>query len=263
MYFNLFYMKKLLFIIIFFISNNAHSQKKENFGNYKSVKKTFCNSYGRWSNKCELKSGLIVSQTSFSRNIQTSIKRNIYDQNNNILYEISSYDINNGYKIDTLLSYTYKYDELNRLIQKRYCFGMIETYSDFEKNYKPKYIKRYNEDNKPLHFFPLNELLEYDSVGNKIKEVKIEMEYPLSKSDTITKISVTTNNYKYDKYNNITEIRRQYSPKRENPIIMMGGFPLYELENFVYKYNKDGFWTRKYWIAGGKKLLIEKRKYEK
>jgi hypothetical protein len=260
-------MIKILQVLTFLVLgfNFAYSQNIENetdkLSSFKTIKKTSCQSYGNWSKTYELENGLIVSQRNYSGNTLTLIQKNIYNHNKNVIYEISIYNRNSGYKIDTTLSYSYKYDEKNRIIEKKYSFGMIEKYSAFDKNSKPKLIERLNENGKPLYFFPITENMEYDSIGNLIKETKTELEYA-SDNDTTKQYKVEINTYKYDRFGNVIQLKREFSPKEEFPIIMTGGLPLYETEEFEYKYNEKGLWKKKYWIVQGKKRLLEKREFK-
>ena len=251
-----------IIIYIILIAPSTFSQETKRLFPYKSVKEIHCKSYGDWTYIYTLEKGLIVEQKNYSKKSLAMIQKNVYDRQNNIIYEIKSYDRDNGYRIDTIFRFINDYDDQNRLIQKRYHFGLTVNYSDFDKNSKPKLITRF-KGNGTLHFRPFKEELEYDFNGNLVREIQTEIEYPLSKTDTIRKYTITTNQYKYDLFGNIIEIKRQNNPKIEYPIIMTGGLPLYELENFKYKYNKDGLWLKKYWIAGGRKILLQKRKFEK
>jgi hypothetical protein len=254
--------KIILLILISSICYCQDFDNAEKLKGYKNVIVKHCKSYGDWWYSYKLENGLQVEQRNFSGKIQTLVQEIIYDKNKNILFEISSFNINDGFKLDTVSSYKYKYDELNRLVEKRFVFGMVEKFSDFNEFSKPKRIERFNDNGETLYFWPISENLEYDAYGNLIKESKIEIDYPESKNDTVKKYKLETNFYKYDTYGNIVEIRRQY-PEQEFPIILSGGFPLYELEKFRYKYNKEKIWTKKYWIVNGKEMLIQRRKFEK
>ena len=248
----------LLLILLF---NQVYSQElNDNVEKLKIYKTVSVKSYGNWTSVFELENGFIVNQKNLSKKITTLIKKNIYDRNNNIIYEISSYDINNGNKIDTISSYKYEYDELNRMILKKAQFGMIEKFSDFSEFSKPKLIERLNENEEAFDLEPFKEILEYDSIGNLVKETKFDNIYP-EENNTIKKISIETNRFKYDDYGNITEIKREFTPKIKFPIEVLGGFPLYEHEKFEYKYNKNGLWVKKYLLVEGKKYLIKKREF--
>ena len=71
-----------------------------------------------------------------------------------------------------------------------------------------------------------------------------------------------TTYYKYDDRNNVIEIHREYLPKQEFPIIMIGGPAKYEFEYFRYKYNKNGLWSKKYKTVNGMEYVVAKRKYK-
>ena len=218
---------------------------------------------GNWTKKCLISKGLVYQEENYLDKKLMSVEKNIYDDYENLLCKIKFNNTNSGNKTDTIFKYQYKYDDLNRVIEKEYSFGMVEKFSNFDKNSKPKLIERFNKDNKTLYFSPITEIRDFDENGNLIKEVKTEIEFPITENDTIKKIKIETNTFKYDKYGNIIEIKRSYNPKESFPIIMIGGLPLYETENIEYKYNKFGLWTKKYWIADGKKILLYKRKFIK
>jgi hypothetical protein len=264
-------MKKRLKIVtlLIFICNYSFSQFKEKeiviLKNYSYFnQKSYLNiGRGNWNKKCLLNNGLVYQEENYLEKKLMSEQKYIYDDYGNLLFEISTYNINSGNKIDTIFKYQYKYDEFNRVIEKEYSFGMVEKFSKFDNNSKPKLIERFYKDNKTLYFRPINEFRDFDENGNLIKEIKTEIEYPESESDTIKKIKIETNTYKYDKYGNVIEIKRSYNPEESFPIIMIGGLPLYETEKMEYKYDKFGLWTKKYWIAGGKKILLYKRKFIK
>ena len=72
---------------------------------------------------------------------------------------------------------------------------------------------------------------------------------------------VETITYEYNSQNNITSLNRHFKFPVRFPIIFVGGRSHYENEKFRYEYNKDGLWTKKYWIINEKEILIEKRKF--
>jgi predicted nucleic-acid-binding protein len=256
----------MFFSILFF--NQGYSQELkdnvEKLKRYKTVKVNFCESYGNWSYIYTLQNGKIVQQENLTEKTTTLIQKNIYDSNDNIIHEIKTYDINNGKKIDTAFSYKIEYDNLNRIITKRFCGKkrefLIERFSDFNEFSQPKLIERLSGDGKKLYFGPFKEILEYDTTGNLINETKFETKYP-EENEPEGKISIEINRYKYDSNRNIIEIKREFNPKINFPINMVGGLPLYETEKFEYKYNKEGLWTKKYWTVENKKYLIEKRDF--
>ncbi|MGB5419563.1 hypothetical protein, partial [Algibacter sp.] len=107
--------------------------------------------------------------------------------------------------------------------------------------------------------FPYKELIEYNIKGNIIKTIEFSI-YEDLKGKTIHEKATT--HFKYDKWNNVIEIHREFEPKQEFPIIIIGGPAKYEFEYFRYKYNKNGLWTKKYKTVDAKEILVAKRKYK-
>ena len=143
------------------------------------------------------------------------------------------------------------------LVRKTFDFGMTEKYSDFNELGKPKLIERIEKWD--FKAWPYKEMIKYDKKGNIIKSTEF---YTCEDLNGKTVSEKTTTHYKYDNQNNVIEIQREYDPKQEFPIIMIGGPAKYEFEYFRYKYNKNGLWTKKYKTVNGKEYLVAKRKYK-
>ncbi|GAB3716830.1 hypothetical protein [Flavobacterium koreense] len=264
-------MKKLLLIITFLIliyncsfsqSYEKEANKLKNYAFFNEKSYINCGG-GHWSKKCKIRNGLVYQEENYLEEKLMSIHEKIYDDYGNMIFEISTYNINTGKKIDTLFKYKYKYDELKRVIEKEYSFGMVEKFSKFDKNSKPKLIERFEKSGETLYFWPITEIRDFDENGNLVKEIKTEIAYPDSKSDTIKRLKVETNIYKYDKFGYVIEIKRNNNPEESFPIIIGGGLSLYETENFEYKYDKTGLWEKKYRIIEGKKRMLYKRNFKK
>ena len=175
--------------------------------------------------------------------------------------------------------WTYKYELKNGLHSKQ------EVYNSKELTFRQKFI--YDSTNKlkySVEMYNINDgiisdtLIEteseiynnfsvekkYDSFNNIIEE-KFIMKY--QKTDSLNNenevIQIETIFYKYDKLNNIIELNRRFNIPMEFPIIYGGGRSHYQNEKFRYIYNKDGLWTKKYWIIDSKEFFIEKRIFHK
>lgn len=175
--------------------------------------------------------------------------------------------------------WTYKYELKNGRYSK------FETYDSKELAFKQKFI--YDSINKLKYSISLynrndghisDTLIEteseiYDTFSvekkhdsfNNIIEEKFIMKYQEVDSLNNEKevIQIETISYKYDKLNNIIELNRSFNIPIEFPIVCGGGRSHYQNEKFRYIYNKNGLWTKKYWIINGKEFFIEKRKFHK
>ena len=250
-------MKNLIsIIIILLVFNISFAQKSEtkllkSYGTY--VEKNI--EMGKWRNIYYLENGLVTAVENYWKNELRSRTEFKYDQFNNVEREINTFDINEG-KINDISILKLEYND-SLLVRKTFDFGMTEKYSDFNELGKPKLIERSEEsDLKP---WPYKELMEYDKKGNIIKSTEFSTHQDLN-GKTVNEKATTY--YKYDDRNNVIEIHREYLPKQEFPIIMIGGPAKYEFEYFRYKYNKNGLWTKKYKTVNGMEYLVAKRKYK-
>jgi len=208
---------------------------------------------GKWSTKYFLSNGLVTTQENYWNNELRSRTEFEYDKYHNVKQETETYNINDG-KVNNVSHIKLKYND-TLLVRKKFDFGMTEKYSDFNKFGKPKMIERIDEHNA----WPHKEIFEYDKKGNIAKSIVFNIYTDLN-NETIKEKAITY--FKYDKWNNVIEIHREFEPKQEFPIIMTGGPAKYEFEYFRYKYNKNGLWTKKYKTVDGKEILVAKRKYK-
>ncbi len=206
-----------------------------------------------WSDKYYLTNGLIVSSESYWKNELRSRIEYEYDRFGNIEREIETYNINEG-DINKVSKINMEYQN-ELLLSKKFDFGLVENYSDFDEFGNPRLIERSNQ----LEMWPYKEILEYDANGNTTKS--IEFSSYSDSNDSIINEKATTY-FKYDECNNTVEIRRDFDPKQEFPIIMTGGPAKYEFEYFDYTYNKKGLWTKKYKTVNSRRYLIAKRRYK-
>ncbi|WP_158977404.1 hypothetical protein [Cellulophaga sp. L1A9] len=208
-----------------------------------------------WVSKFTLTDGLISSRESYFKGEKRSRNEFEYDKYGNKIMEIRTFDINEGFIRDTVrIDLTYVKDSL---LTERKQLGMLEKYSDFNAQGKPKILER---TDVIFDFHTEKELYEYDKHGN-ISKITTYSE--TKKDDKTIEKQTEILSYLYDNRGNEIEIRRVYSPEREFPIYMLGGPSLHPIENYRYVYNKNGVWTKKFKIIDGKEKLIRKRKLEK
>lgn len=251
-------MKKILISIISFIFFINYS-----FGQYPDQpNKILLKEYSSYVHKFELKScwkykfkienGLVVQQENYCNNELRMRTKFEYDDFDNVIIEIYEYDFNDGKTSDTLFFHlTY---EKSRLVEEKYGFSHIK-YSNFTHLGKPKLVEYFSE----INIGPYKEILDYDESGNVIKKIEFKTYTDLN-DNTINEKATTY--FKYDKWNNVVEIHREFEPKQDFPIIMIGGPSKYEFEYFRYQYNKNGLWTKLYKTVNGEEFLIATREYK-
>ena len=245
---------KVFILFAILISSNIHCQsfeKNEKLKNYKSVNEYYFSSgkKSQYHTKYNLENGRIQSIESYRKSTLTRKVIYLHD-NENVKFEITTYDFNVG-KLHDTITFTYTYNANKQLIEKRASYGMIEQYSNFNEQNLPEKIIR------PTKFDSITgykEILTYNSTGKLIQQTISSM---LEKVENIE-----INQYKYDDVGNMIETKRAYSPNLEFPIIMTGGRALHELERFRYVYNEKGLWTEQYITINGKEFLLERRKFK-
>ncbi len=250
-------MKNLLLFILFLINfNNSFGQKSEtellkdyDFYVEKNIE------MGKWNTKYYLSNGLVTVQENYWKNKLGSRTEFEYDRYGNVKRETETYDIDEG-KVNDVSNLILVYKD-TLLISKEFSFGMTEKYSDFNELGKPQLIERIEE----LEFkaFPHKELIEYNDKGNIVKTIEFSI-YEDLKGKTIHEKATT--HFKYDEWNNVIEIHREFQPEQEFPIILIGGPAKHEFEYFRYKYNRIGLWLKKFKTVNGKENLVAKRKYK-
>jgi uncharacterized protein YrzB (UPF0473 family) len=250
-------MKKSLFSIVFCIlfinycfGQHPELPDKELLKEYSSYAHKF-ESKSCWKYKYKLKNGLVVQQENYCNNKLTQRTKFEYDGFDNVVRKIYDYDVNEGIISDTI-NFQLIYEE-SRLIEKKFSPGWYEHYSNFTELGKPKLIERIDE----YLILPYKEVLEYDERGNIIRSIKFTRDF-----NDNSVVEKATTHFKYDKWNNVVEIHREFEPEQEFPIIMIGGPLQYEFEYFRYVYNEKGLWTEKYKTVEGKEYLVATRKFK-
>lgn len=278
-------MKKILLLtlLVFTIScAETKKDKKENsltelslLGNVKSVKSTFYDADEKFG-KLEKTTIKVIETANFNESgfITKSIRKNLkdnfeyignyrYDENNNLLEENRAYGF-----------FTYKYDELNRLVQmdehsesKELKFRSINMYDDkgncIESNtYKPngdlhsKSIYKYDDKGNCIEYAHYKEdgslyykyIWKYDNKGNIIEEDEVKSMFG-DKGNTTR--------YVYDNKNKIVKrtyiepsgdidyvIDYKYDEKGNiinEKSVSDSGINTYTID-YMYKYDKVGNW---------------------
>lgn len=216
---------------------------------------------GSWTHKNHLKNGLIAENEQYFKGELRSRKKFVYDSLGKKIAEVFTYRIGEGKVNDTTRRFSNKYDKEGKLLRMEDSSGITENYSQFDSNGNPQLIERKSKNGDTLTLVPFKEVLQYNKENRKIKEELHFHSYD-SGSNKL-KQEVLINQYIYDNYGNIVEIKRSFEPKQEFPIYSSGNRPLYAIEKYSYKYNKDGLWKKKYWTIDGKKELLQKRTFKK
>jgi len=202
-----------------------------------------------------IKDGKVIEYWYKSRKLKSGYKcKYHYNQFNHVDYKVIYFDYSKG-KVNDTIFYNLTYNTKNQLIKADYSFK--ECYSNFNENSLPQNIdlcERSISKDSILDLEYKTELI-YNSENKIIKKTTYSV--------VEKKIEINVIIYKYDEKGNIIELSRKNTPKTEFPIYVLGGLAQYENEKFRYVFNKDGIWTKKYWIVEGKEYLIEKRKLVK
>jgi hypothetical protein len=253
-------MKKIIIILLFVLNQFSFSQnfknEKDNLVKYKSFEVHNLDSYeSSWSEINILDKGYVAQNEQYFKGNLRSIQNYIYDAFGNRIYEIK----NVKEKKDTIYKIKLTYNKANLMVTKEVNSNFIEKYSDFTEDGRPKLIEAFSLKGDTLTIIPFKSIIAYDKKGNLEKEILYKFSYL---KDNTKKVFITEiNEYKYDLFNNVIAVKRTSEPRIQYPILILGGRPQYEIENFAYKYNKFGLWTKMFWIINGKKTLIKKRKF--
>ncbi|WP_300569844.1 hypothetical protein, partial [Flavobacterium sp.] len=115
--------------------NSQLLEKNENLKKYKSVLITSYpeSKLPKWISLYHLKNGIIIEHENYLKDELMRKTEFIYDNQQNLNYEIEKFNRNKGYKIDTVSKYNYTYNDKNQLIEKQFNSSSLEKYSDFNK----------------------------------------------------------------------------------------------------------------------------------
>lgn len=176
-----------------------------------------------------------------------------YDSIGSLIYEISTYKINNLEEVDTVTFRYNVYDSEKRLIKKTYRYSpdsfWTEMYTDFSEFNKPKKVLRYSST------FPDTsiQILEYNH-----KRQLITTKFFYNNDSLITNEILDYNKQGDLSYSLIPSLVGQ---ENEPLAIWVGGTRHAPEERYEYLYDKENRWIEKFLIYRNKKVLLEKRKY--
>lgn len=215
-------MKKILFILIVFIYSISFSQVKNEIEKLKK--------YNSYEHIINVKSKHPWTHK-YELNNGLHSKEEVYNSEVLTFRQKFIYDSNNK------LNYSVEmYNRNDGTISDTLIETEPKNYDDFSIEQK------YDSFNNIIERKITQKLIKRDSLHNEEEVIQIETIF-----------------YKYDKLNNVIELNRSFNIPMEFPIVYGGGRSHYQNEKFRYIYNKDGLWTKKYWIIDGKEFFIEKR----
>lgn len=210
---------------------------------------------GFWSIEYVDSIGRIISKESYHKKQLMSRGKILYDDNNNKIFEIQTFDYNNPERVDTF-RYEYKYDNNRIIYQFRQLSENDSTVIKLIENQGDTLLK-YQE--QAFYFRP------------KTKKTDIyEIIYTLKYQN-----GQLIRNEKFDKEQNSTEIKKfeyfengrlkrrliERIPKFEDESVYVGG-PGSDDEFYKYKLDSDGRIKVFYRIINGKKYKISVYRYE-
>ena len=215
-------------------------------------------------NSCGAKKGIVAkyylndkgqaikSEHFFKRQKRAEYKYQ-YDSLGSLIYEISTYDINNVGKVDTVTIHYYEYDSKKRMIKETEgispMYNWTKIYADFSDFNKPKKVLRYYSTSPDTS----TQILEYNQNGQLIRILYFN--HDSLKTDEILD---------YNKQGNLSYslIPSLVGKENERLAIWVGGTRRAPEERYEYTYDKQNRWKEKYLIYKDKKVLLEKRKYK-
>lgn len=243
--------KTFLFLIILITFNNIYSQNVEKLKEYEYFIES-SNYEKNWIRKYILKDGLnYIIQDIHNEQGLTNEYEFFYDEKFNVIKETIKIGMSDDEYNTIIVNHKLTYNHKNLVRKESKEIFWIFLYSNFNKLNKPKIIESLGKNKQT------KELMKYDLNGNILKRTEISY---YTETKDIEKTEITS--YKYDRYNNVTEIHRSSSPKIEYPIIMIGGPYLHEKEFYKYEYNENNLWTKKVCLINGNELYIWQRKYK-
>lgn len=204
----------------------------------------------KWITKSYLKNGLIIKRKSYFGCELRGVWKFYYDNYNNLVKEVDTYDINDG-KVNRVKTYILTYTDSLLTKWEQDGVEVVEEYHNHNKLGKPLLITSFSR------YFHSSKTLEYDQNQNIIKKTDTTTYYDNPENDI--EIRVTT--YRYNKFNDVIEIHRKIKTGQKLPIII-GGYQELDHEYYKYEYNENEHWTKKYMFIDDEMRLIITRKYK-
>jgi hypothetical protein len=259
-------MKKLIVTIltVLFFTNNANAQlfeKQEFYPNIKTVKGKYYSGSGGggyWSFSKLDNLGRIIEQDSYRKKELRRRYNYAYNSNNDKLYYVVTFDINNPNRLDTISNYEYKYQGDKIVYQK-----------DTHRNHRDSTVIQLIESkgdtiliyqHKSYYFRPKTNTID-------IFEQRYTLKYQNDLLVMSEKIDLNRNEKEityFEYYSNGRLKRRKIErePEPELKGFYVGG-PGSDDEFYEYKFDKSGRIKTFYRIIGKKKYKIATYEYNK
>lgn len=235
-------------IILIFLFNSIVIFSQENNDNKLSKFRyyTVINKDSSYIKKVSLKAGIVKKILAYDKKKSTKEKIRYYYDNEEKLIERKFFLKNLKSKLKkTWVKEKYSYNK-DKLIQFENNFGWLTSYSNFNDLEKPQIIEFTTKSSK--NYKTIEKISYYDNgfIKQSIKENLIG-------DNTIGSI---IENYKYDDYGNIIELKRQskhslFIPNKQ-----------YKEEYYKYEYDNN-LWITKKMFADGKEIDTWKRTFVK
>lgn len=210
---------------------------------------------GYWSLEYVDSIGRIISKESYHKKQLISRRKIVYDDNNNKIYDIQTFDYNNPERVDTF-RYEYKYDNYRITYQFRKLSENDSTVIKLVENQGDTLLK-YQE--QAFYYRPKTKKTD-------VYEIVYTLKYQnglLIKKEIFEKEQNSTEIRKYEYYENGKLKRRLIGriPKPEQESYYVGG-PGSDDESYEYKLDSQGRIKVFYKIINGKKYKIAVYRYE-
>lgn len=211
---------------------------------------------GYWSLDYVDSTGRVISKERYHKKQLMSRNKIVYDDNNNKIYDIQTYDYNNPERVDTC-RYAYKYTD-NRI---KYQFRKISENDS-------TVIKLIENTGDTLltyreHVFYYRPNSNTTAVYEKLYTLRYRDNYLISKevSDKASG-SIKINRYEYYDSGRLKRRLIETIPRSEQESVYTGG-PGSDDESYTYKLDSEGKILKYFKIINGKKFKIAVYKYEK
>jgi hypothetical protein len=257
-------MNKIIIILsVIFLSQNVKAQivyEEKTFPRVRVIKtKQFGGSGGNgyWNYKYLDKKGLVILEEKYKKKELLAVYSKRYDQNGNLIFESTVYDINhpNGEDDYRTSEISYKYDDTGRPIEKITKIG--------SSNYVEK-IKR-QIDSSTFEVMKINSssYSNNTSIDTTLTVIKLNDKGQVMRSETNQLGSTGTNTTDYIYYDHGKLKRRiiHRNPKPEMEIVYTG-WPGSDDMSWEYEYDKKGRIKKLYSIVNGRKTKLEEYSYE-
>ena len=249
----------LLFCIGF--TNAQLFESKQFYPNVKTIKGKYYSGTGGggyWSIAKLDTLGRTFEEESYRKKRLLSRNNFVYNSNNDKLYQIQTFDVNNPNRInDTIVRYQYKYQE-NRIIYKKIVYNS-NNFTDLELiENKGDTILIYRS--KSYYFRPKTNTTD---VYEKIYTLKYKNELLIRSEEFDLDENSKENTYFYYYPNGMLQRRKiEREPEPEFGVVYVGG-PGSDDMSYKYKFDKFGRIKKLYYIIGKKRYKIATYKYYK